>query len=142
MWQSLCTAIGRPELPEDERFKERRTRSKHLDELTPIIAGWTRERTKHEVMRILGEAGVPCGKVLDTLELKDDPHLRERGMFATIQHPTRGEFTMPGCPIQLEDSPVTLTSAPLLGEHNREVYAEYLGIEGAELDRLKEQGVI
>jgi len=63
-------------------------------------------------------------------------------MFATINHPTRGEFTMPGCPIQLEDSPVTLTSAPLLGEHNREVYAEYLGIEGAELDRLKEQGII
>ncbi len=142
MWRSLCTAIGRPELPEDERFKERRTRNKHLDELTSAITEWTRARTKHEVMRILGEAGVPCGKVLDTLELKDDPQLRARGMFATINHPTRGEFTMPGCPIQLEDSPVTLTSAPLLGEHNREVYAEYLGIEGTELDRLKEQGII
>jgi len=142
MWQSLCAAIGRPELVEDERFKERRPRNKNLEQLSSIIAGWTRQRGKHEVMKILGDAGVPCGKVLDTLELFDDPHLRERGMMPTIQHPTRGEFTMPGCPVKLEDSSVPITSAPLLGEHNREVYAEYLGIGAEELDRLKSEGVI
>ncbi|MGD0074875.1 MAG: CoA transferase [Candidatus Binataceae bacterium] len=142
MWQSLCNAIGRPDLIEDERFKERRDRNKNLEELSAIIAAWTRDRTKHEVMKILGEAGVPCGKVLDTLELFDDPHLRERGMMETVQHPTRGEVTMPACPVKLEDSSVPLVSAPLLGQHNREVYAEYLGLGAGDLDQLKADGVI
>src|SRR5271170_8116226 len=65
MWQSLCAAIGKPELVDDERFKERRPRNKNLEELSSIISAWTRQRTKHEVMTILGDAGVPCGKVLD-----------------------------------------------------------------------------
>ncbi|HTY54687.1 MAG TPA: CoA transferase [Candidatus Binataceae bacterium] len=142
MWHSLCAAIGRPELVDDERFKERRARNKNLEVLSSIIADWTCKRTKHEVMKILGDAGVPCGKVLDTMELFDDPHLRERGMMTTIQHPVRGELKMPGCPVQLEDSPVAVKSAPLLGEHNREVYAEYLGLGADEIDRLKADGVI
>ena len=98
--------------------------------------------TEFKTLRILGEADVPCGKVLDSVELLNDPHLRERGMVVTVQHPVRGEFTMPGCPVKLEDSPVEVTSAPLLGEHNNEVFAKYLGFDTAELERLKQEGVI
>ena len=49
---------------------------------------------------------------------------------------------MPGCPVKLEDSPVEVTSAPLLGEHNNEVFAKYLGFDAAEVERLKQEGVI
>ena len=128
MWTNLCNVIGRPEMATDERFKDRRSRLHHIEELTAAINAWTTQHTKHEVMRILGEADVPCGKVLDSVELLNDPHLRERGMIVTVQHPVRGEFTMPGCPVKLEDSPVEVQSAPLLGEHNNEVFAQYLGI--------------
>ena len=142
MWFALCKAIGRPEIATDERFRERKARAEHIEELTAIINEWTGRHTKHEVMTILGEAGVPCGKILDSVELLNDPHLRERGMVVTIEHPVRGEFTMPGCAVQLEDSPVEVKSAPLLGQHNAEVYGEYLGFDAAELDRLKHEGVI
>jgi formyl-CoA transferase len=142
MWTNLCNAIGRPEMATDERFKDRRARLHHVEELTAAISAWTTKHTKHDVMRILGEADVPCGKVLDSVELLDDPHLRERGMIVTVQHPVRGEFTMPGCPVKLEDSPVEVTSAPLLGEHNNEVFAKYLGFDATEVERLKQEGVI
>ena len=142
MWTNLCNAMGRPEMATDERFKDRRSRHHNVEELTASINEWTARHTKHEVMRILGEAGVPCGKVLDSVELLNDPHLRARGMIVTVQHPVRGEFTMPGCPVKLEDSPVEVQRAPLLGEHNNEVFAQYLGFDSAEVERLKQEGVI
>jgi formyl-CoA transferase len=142
MWKSLCTAMELPDLADDERFRDARSRSNHLEALNAIIAEWTQKRTKHEAMKILGEAGVPCGKVLDSVELLNDPHLQERGMIVTVNHPVRGAFTMPGCPVRLEDSPVEVTAAPLLGQHNREVYAELLGISEGDLDRLKAGGII
>ncbi len=80
--------------------------------------------------------------MLDTVELLNDPHMKERGMVVTIDHPVRGKFTMPGCPVRLEDSPVEVKSAPLLGQHNAEVYGKLLGMTGGDLEQLKQQGVI
>jgi formyl-CoA transferase len=93
-------------------------------------------------MKILGEAGVPCGAVMDTVELLNDPHLRERGMIATVNHPVRGEFAIPGCPVKLEDSSVEVICAPGLGQHNAQVYGEYLGMGEAEIEELKRQRII
>jgi formyl-CoA transferase len=142
MWQTLWKTIGRTDVPDDPRFKDRKERAANMEELKRIIEEWTGKRTKHEVMKIMGEAGVPCGAVLDSVELLNDPHLRERGMVVTVDHPTRGAFTMPGCPLKLEDSPVEVRSAPLLGQHNGEVYGEMLGLTGADLEQLGRQGIV
>src|SRR5258706_16452171 len=142
MFESLCKAMGQPEIAEDARFKEPKERAKHVEELTAIITEWTGQRSKFEVMRILGEAGVPCGAVLDSVELLNDPHLKERGMIVTIKHPARGDFTMPGCPVRLEDSPVEVTSAPLLGQHTAAVYGDLPGLGAGQLEDLKREGII
>ena len=55
---------------------------------------------------------------MDTVELRNDPYLRERQMIVDIEHPARGKISMPGCAVKLEDSPVTVVSA-LLGQHTR-----------------------
>jgi formyl-CoA transferase len=142
MWQALCNIIGHPEVPEDPRFKDRKEREKYIEELTGIIEDWTSKHAKHEVMKVMGEAGVPCGAVLDSVELLNDPHLKERGMVVTVDHPVRGKFTMPGCPVKLEDSPAEVESAPLLGQHNAEIYGKMLGLKDSDLEQLKQQGVI
>ena len=142
MWQSLLTAIGRVELLSDPRFADQRNRNTHFDEIFDIIAAWTRQRDKFEVMRVLGEAGVPCGAVLDSGDVLANEHLKARGMITTVEHPTRGTFTMPGCAVQLSDSPVEVRPAPLLSQHNAEVLGALLGLTNADLAGLKEEGVV
>jgi formyl-CoA transferase len=142
MWRSLWKTIGRPEIADDPRFSDRASRRENYEALRQLIEEWTTRYTKHEVMRIIAEADVPCGAVLDSVELLEDPHMRERGMIVTIDHPVRGKFRMPGCPVRLEDSTVEVTSAPLLGEHNLVVYKTLLGYADGELEELKQQGVI
>ena len=142
MWDIFFKTIGRPEVGGDPRFTDRKQRRENIELLTQIVEEWTSQRTKQEVMKVIGEAGVPCGAVLDSVELLEDPHLRERGMIVTVDHPVRGKFTMPGCPVQLEDSPVEVMSAPLLGQHNSEVYGGVLGFTDGELQQLKRDSVI
>jgi formyl-CoA transferase len=142
MWQSLCRAIGQPGLATDDRFKDGKSRAHNTEALNETITAWTSQRSKQEVFKILGEAGVPCGPVLDSVELLNDPHMKERGMIVNIKHPVRGDFTMPGCPIRLDDSPVEVKSAPLHGEHNAEVYKEYLGLDATAIQSLKSEGII
>jgi len=85
---------------------------------------------------------VPCGAVLDSGDVLANEHLKARGMITTVEHPTRGAFTMPGCAVQLSDSPVELRPAPLLSQHNAEVLGALLGLTNADLAGLKEEGVV
>lgn len=141
-WERLLEAIGHPELQGDPRFESAESRAQHGDEIDLMIAGWTSLHTKADVMQVLGSAGVPAGAVFDTKELSDDEHLRRRGMFVTVDHPTRGPFTMPGWPVHMSDSHVAVEPAPLLGQHNAEVFSEVLGLQPSDLDRLSKEGVI
>ncbi len=141
-WHRLLDVIGRPDLKDDPRFASPPERARHIDEVGKILADWTRGRSKVEAMAALGQAGVPAGAVFDTLELSEDPYLRRRGMFVTVQHPQRGEFTMPGWPVKMSSSTVPLTAAPILGQDNLEVYGSLLGLGHEDLEKLQAEGVI
>lgn len=142
MWKALMTAIGQPGYAADPRFQDRQARYEYADEIDAVIESWTDKHTKHEAMETLAGAGVPCGAVLDSGEILGDQDLIARGMVVTVEHPTRGKFTMPGNPVRLSASPTTVTPAPLLGEHNAEVYGALLGIGRDELAKLARDRVI
>jgi len=142
MWKLLAKAIGRPELADDPRFKDREGRVSRNTELDALVEAWTGERTKHEVMETLGAAGVPAGAVLDSAEVLTNEHLRGRGMVVDVEHPTRGKMPIPGNPIRMSASPTDVTRAPLLGEHNAAVYGKLLGLSAEDVDGLKRDGVI
>ena len=141
-WERLLRAIGRDDQLDDPRFATPQDRAKHQDEIDELLSSWTRERRKVEVMETLGRAGVPAGAVFDTNELLHDPALRERGMFPTVQHPVRGDFTMPGWPVKMSDSEVPVVTAPLLGQHNQDVYGEWLGYPPEQVAELREAKAI
>ncbi len=142
MWRTLATIIGRPELADDPRYADRRDRVQFIDEIDAMIEAWTEKRTKHEVMETLAGAGLPCGAVLDSAEVLSDPHLKARGMIVELEHPRRGTYPMPANPVRLSESPTDMVRAPLLGEHNAEVYGKLLGYGPAEIETLRRDGVI
>ena len=142
MWENILRIIGREDLIDDPRYTSMSERNQRFDEVYDFIKAWTVQHPKFDVMERFGKAGVPCGAVFDSQDILTHPQLRERGMVATIEHPTRGSITMPGCPVQLDDSPVTVTPAPLLGQHNSEVYQDLLGLSAEEIQGLEKEGVI
>jgi formyl-CoA transferase len=93
-------------------------------------------------MQVLGDAGVPAGAVYDTMEITQDAALQKREMIVTVDHPKRGKFTLPGWPVKMSESHVAVDRAPLLGEHNAKIYAEWLGLSAGDLEDLKAKNVI
>jgi crotonobetainyl-CoA:carnitine CoA-transferase CaiB-like acyl-CoA transferase len=142
MFGALCKAIGRPELLQDERFATNRGRIHNGDELRAIVGEWAASQTKDAAMRTMAAAGVPCGMVLDTSELYDDPHLNERGFVHEIDHPERGKVRTFGWAPRMSASSVEITPAPQLGAHTDEILAAELGLSSAELAELRNQAII
>lgn len=142
MWENLLRVIHRSDLIGDARYTDVRERNKRFDEIYHVIKQWTLKYSKFDAMEKLANAGVPCGAVFDSEDVLKHPHLRERGMIVPVNHPTLGRIDMPGCAVQLDDSPVTVTPAPALGQHNYEIFQDELGFSEAELNNLAKAGVI
>jgi formyl-CoA transferase len=134
--------MERDDLVDDPRFKDNTDRWEHRDEVDAVISPWVAQRSKREVMELLGKAGVPAGAVYDTSELISDAFLQERGMFPTVSHPVRGELRMPGWPVKMSDSCVPVSAAPLLGQDNLHVYGQLLGYTSEQLTSLKAEEAI
>ncbi len=142
MWDTLCAAIGKPELADDPRFETGLVRQENGDILWEEIAEWTRQYDKHEVMRILGDAGVPCSATMSTLDLFHDPNLTARGFIQEVEHEEAGTRILMGNPMRMSKSTVPLKAAPLLGGSTTEVLAADLGLDGAAIDALRTKGIV
>jgi formyl-CoA transferase len=142
MFEAMTEVIGRPELSTDERFATAPARAKNGAALTAEIERWTAGRDKREVMKAFAGRGIVCGAVLDTAEVLADPHLRERETIFDLEHPTRGRFSVIGCPVRLSDSPVAARRAPLMGEHTEDVLRTLAGYTAEDIQRLRASNVI
>ncbi|MDG2023312.1 MAG: CaiB/BaiF CoA-transferase family protein [Actinomycetota bacterium] len=142
MWINLCSAMGKPELSDDPRFARNRDRVDNNDALRNEISAWTKGLTKEEVTELLAAEDVPGGPVLDTSELLNDRHLKERGFITTIEHPDRGEVPILGWAPRLSASSVDLVAAPALGEHTAEVLTQDLQLPAATIQRLIDESII
>jgi len=141
-WRRLLKVIGREDLIGDARYDTMQARGQRAAEVDELVAGWTRQHSKEECMRIIGEAGVPAGAVFDTVELMNEPTFDERGIMQTIQHPTTGKVKMPAWPVRFDGVTARVKPSPLLGQHSAEVLGSWLGMGGREIDALRQEGII
>ena len=107
-----------------------------------IIAAWTKTRTKHEAMTAVGEAGIPAGAVLDTMELQNDVTFEHRGIMQTMVHPVHKPFKMPAWPVRVDGKPATVKHSPVLGANTAEVLGEWLGMTASAVEALATEGAV
>ncbi len=141
-WPRYIKALGMPELAEDPRFENIFSAEAGL-EFDAIWYDWLADRTKQELFEIFIDAQIASAPVSTPEDLVNNPHLAHRQYFTDIDHPKAGKLTCPGAPFKMSESPwLVRRPAPLLGEHNEEVYCDRLGYSRAELVRLREAGTI
>jgi crotonobetainyl-CoA:carnitine CoA-transferase CaiB-like acyl-CoA transferase len=141
-WPWFAKAIGRPDLIDDERFKDNFSRLQHNDELEAIVYEWAGRQDAPEVYRTAGAARAPIAFVHTLSDLLESPQLRTRDYFQRTEHPVAGELTYPGPPFRLSAVDCRPGRAPLLGEHNEDLYCDEVGLCAKDLSRLRAAGVV
>ena len=142
-WPRIPRMLGMPELLHDPRFStgEGQARAGSREEFDAIFLPWVMQRTKKECVEAGQAGGALCGPVSSMRDLLGDFHWKAREFWVDIEHPVAGKLTYPGAPIRMETPFRIRRPAPLLGQHNEEVYAA-LGYSKDDLVKLRERGVV
>lgn len=142
-WAALARCSGEPWTSEP-RFATLPGRLAEQEDLDKLVAGWTSKNDRYRLAEALRAAGVPAAPVAMSEDRIDhDEDNREWGMFPAVDHPAIGRVRVDGIPAHLSETDWSISEpAPLLGQHNREVFCGLLGLDESELDRLAEQGAI
>ncbi|MDR3539088.1 MAG: CoA transferase [Acetobacteraceae bacterium] len=141
-WRRLLTVMGREDLIGDPRFATPDTRTEHREAVDAIVSAWTIRHDKHTAMKLVGDATIPAGAVLDTMELANDRTFEQRGIRQTMHHPKAGAYVMSGWPVRFDGVTPPVTPAPLLGEHGATVLADWLGYDADRVGALRSDAVI
>ena len=145
LWARLLKIIGHEELLEDNELYNDFQRFELRDRVDPLIHEWTAKHTVEEVLTKLGEARIPCGKLLRADEVSKDPHVKARGMieYTDLEEPGLENMPVCGIPFKLSKTPGKVESrAPRVGEHNSEIYQDLLGYNEQRMVDLKKRKVI
>jgi crotonobetainyl-CoA:carnitine CoA-transferase CaiB-like acyl-CoA transferase len=147
-WDALCKVARRPDWRTDTRFTSLAARVAHQDELDEVVASWTREHDRYDLMTRLQEAGVAAGVCQDAEDKCDrDPQLAALDWLTEVTGTKIGTWPVYGMPVSMSASPpyvggVVDRGAPNYGEDNEYVYGELLGMSTEEIAQLAADGVI
>ncbi|MBW2623832.1 MAG: CoA transferase [Deltaproteobacteria bacterium] len=140
--ESMLILMGMEHLLEDERFQTGFHRLVNFEAFDEIVKPWFMERTRREIIFTCQEWRVPATFVNSVSDLLEDEQLNARKFWAEIDHPFAGKLPYASAPFIMSETPAQVERAPLLGEHNEEIYTDYLGLTKEELVRLRQNGVI
>jgi len=133
-WWAFASAIGSPSWTQDERFATVTARSRHADDLDPLVEAWTLQHTPERVMHLLQAAGVAAGVVQTGADLAEDPQLNELGFFQQVLDAQGATRIIEGAPYKLSRTPGGVSrGAPEFGSHQTYLLRELLGMSDDEL---------
>ena len=142
-WSRVCKVMGRPELASNTRFATFKSRKLNEATLDDLISEWTADRSPMEVTELLQGERIAAGPVMEVMSLMVDPHFRERGNIIEMDHTEVGLREVAGLPIRFSDIPrPAYYTAPLLGEHNDDVFGGLLGYKPTHVSALRESQAI
>jgi len=142
-WPRIAAWMDMPELLEDQRFIDPVARPEHHGDFEAILYEWLADRTQQDLIRSAQAQRIPVSPVYRMDEVLKDPQFNARDAFAEIDHPMAGKITYPGVPFKLPEAPsVPQKPAPMLGQHNGEIYCDYLGYSPDDLVRMRERNII
>jgi formyl-CoA transferase len=142
IYERFGKAIERPDLLTDARFSTSRARSKNRDTIMEVLMPVTRQKTSAEWIRILNEAGVPCGPIYKINESFADPQVQHLKMAQPVHSPALGDLTILGHPVSFGDQRLPIrNSAPELGQDNEEVLTS-IGYTKEQIADLTQRGVV
>jgi len=143
IFENVAEAIGRPDVLEDPRFATNEARVEHADELDEIIEAWTRERSTEDAIAAMEAADAIVGPVYDMADIFEDEQYAARDDIVEMPDDDLGSLKTAAPVPRLTRTPGTVDHAgPGHGQHNDEVFLSELGLDEAEYDRLREEGVI
>lgn len=143
IFENVTRAIGREELIDDPRFETNEKRLENVDELDAIIEGWTKERSRDEVIETMTEHGAIVGPIYDMADIFEDEQYAAREDIVSVTDPEIGEVKTSNVFPKLSRTPGEVAHAgPSPGEHNEEVYLDRLGLEESRYEHLQEEKVI
>ncbi len=137
-WEGLARLLGEPEWASPDKFLDPATHGPAINE---NLRRWSTGHTREWLYREGQAHGVPIAPYLTPKEVFDSPQQRERGYYQEVEHPSAGSYDYAALPIRMTETPPTLRRAPLLGEHNAEIYGE-LGYSPEALTMLARAEVI
>jgi crotonobetainyl-CoA:carnitine CoA-transferase CaiB-like acyl-CoA transferase len=142
-WAALCEAMDQPDLAVDPRFATVLARKRNEDALEPLVAAWTRTRDRDEVTELLQSRGIAAGPVYSGKDLLENPHLRARGFVEMVKENGFGELPLKRVVPRFSwAEPAISKRAPALGEESEAILRDLLGVNEAEIEELRREGVI
>ncbi|MDR0875530.1 MAG: CoA transferase [Clostridiales Family XIII bacterium] len=143
MWDGVCKALGNPDWTKQEIFSDSNLRVENFDQLNASLCEEALKYDTEDLFLRIQAEGTACAPVCSAEQVFRSPQLKARDFFVEIDHPRAGKHLYPGLPYKVKNAPPQGNAgAPLLGQHNEEVYGGRLGYSEQELARLKETGVI
>jgi formyl-CoA transferase len=144
VFRRLCEAMGQPELADDPRFSTHIARGENQETIEGLVGAWAAQHDARQLDLLLNEAGVVCGPIYTVAEIFEDPQFRARDMLVEHVDPEFGPYIGPGIVPRFSRTPgeVRWSGTWEEGSHNDEVYRGLLGLADAELEALREGGVI
>ena len=142
-WKRFVEIMGNPDWANAELFEVATSRAEHLESLLQLIEEWAKDHTKAEIFKAAQEKGIPLAPSNSIEEVLNSRHLNERSFFVDVGHPETGKLTYPGAPFKFSGISWEIRRpAPLLGQHNEEIYCDKLGYSKEELTEMYQEEII